>query len=260
MLDPTIKKNLFAAHLIALTAAAVCWALDFFNIVTHDFPILLVFPLLAISFFSAKLCANLKVCKNLFCLALFIPIFLSALNTGGIYSFDFIGMIAVPIIAIILLNNKWGALWTGILLCAVFYFFRLEYLAEESYILQLEKFDLTYFITISLIFFLSTIGLVMLLRYQINKKQMYLDAKTYDLDIIAEELKENKKQQNNFFSKANHDLKQPLRNIKSFAKLLSQNLENEPELNKENLEFLEYIIEGSNELSSTVEELANTDA
>lgn len=99
----------------------------------------------------------------------------------------------------------------------------------------------------------------MLLRHQVNKKQKALELKDGNLNEISEELERSRKRHSDLFNKANHDIKQPLRNIKSFAKLLSKNLEKEPTLSKENLEFLEYIIEGSDELSITVEELANSE-
>jgi len=252
-------ESLKIGHAIALSIAILCWILNHFSIVNHDFPSLFAIVACIISYLAIHVCKSTILCKNIFCLLLFIPIFLSSLNTGGIYSIDFIGLIAIPITAIILMNNKWGAFWTFIIVLAGIYSFRLEYLATESYLNQLERFDLSYFMTASIFFLVVTVGLVMLMKHQIFKKQEALELKDSRLSDMSEKLERSRKHQEDLFMRANHDIKQPLRNIKSFAQLLSKNLKNEPNLSKENLEFLNYIIEGSKELSSTVDELAQTE-
>lgn len=256
------RKNhnggLKVAHIIAIILAIFSWLFNYFNIVNHDFPSHIAFVAIMVSYLCLIYFKSSYVAKNIFCLLIFIPIFMSSLNTGGIYSLDFIGLVSVPITAIILMNNKWGALWTVILLGAVLYSFRLEYLAPESYLNQLEKFDFSYFVGTTLFFFITTIGLVMLLRLQVYRKIKSLEVKDNALTDRSEKLEESIKFQNDKFTKANHDIKQPLRNINSFAQLLSKNLEKEPNLSKENLEYLNYILEGSKMLSTTVEELSQS--
>lgn len=247
-------------HLVALIIAILGWLAKEYAVFNHDFSSVLAIAIVLLSYIILEVSRNEKLSKNIFCAALFIPILYSSFQTGGVYSFDFIGLIIVPIVAIIILNNKWGMLWTCVLLIGVFYSFYLEYNASESSLLKLKEFDLSYVFTISIFFFLSTIALVMILKNQAQKKERELKKQKSKVDILSTELEKSKVEVSERYIKAQHDINQPLRKIHNFAELLKKNLSKKPEQSQEDLEFLDYILEGSRELQSTMDELSQVEA
>ncbi len=84
------------------------------------------------------------------------------------------------------------------------------------------------------------------LRLQQENLEKQVAEKTKELEWSVEKLRKSNKNLESFAYTVSHDLNQPLRTINSFLHLLH---ENEPELKKESIEYLNFALNGSKKMS-----------
>ncbi len=89
----------------------------------------------------------------------------------------------------------------------------------------------------------------------IEEQREILKANILEKDKLLEILKEQNKELDAFNHSVSHDLKTPLRNINSFSKLLEKR--NKHQLDDRGLEYLNFIIGGTNKMNNLVDDLLN---
>lgn len=231
------------------------------------------FPTSFLLFFLAALYAffykfkNYKASTNILLTAIFFGLGHTTYLSGGLFSDNLLYMVLVPLMAFLMLDVKSGVAWMGLLLG----FQGLMYYLEKNYSGFLEDLILTadyYYVSIFFLFlmlgsFIYAIAKIQSYSYQrLKDQQVQLQSQKLELQEYADKLesyqdqilKSNKALQE-FAYAASHDLKQPLRNITSFSKLLERNLEKREVLDEASEEFLKFIQEGGKNMTSLITDL-----
>jgi len=187
--------------------------------------------------------------------------------TGGLYSDNLVWMIVVPICAFLLTNRKSGILWSITSIAVIVTLYYLETIAETSYREITFDFGPDYYLVSYLSLFIIIIGIITIfvkgnenLLESIHHTSEKLRARTVELESKnallkkqEQELKQSNQDLELFASVASHDLKEPLRMINVYAKMLNKNLQHS--LSDRDQEFLQYISEGGQRMQTMLEDL-----
>ncbi len=127
---------------------------------------------------------------------------------------------------------------------------------EQEYIIQRRSYIAIAFGIISL--FIGIIGYIYYKNYKskekINKElEARVQQRTEDLLVANEDLKQSNMELERFAYITSHDLKEPLRNISSFVKLLERSLKPDPDSRE--ADYMNFIIKNTHQMHQLIEDV-----
>jgi len=255
-------KIIVQIHLMLIMMAIVSWLACTFVLEDNEFPH--EFCLLAIfaSLYVFKKFQSFKISGNLICFVLVLALYPFSFTTGGLYSYDFMALILVPITAFLIADRKSGFIWLAFLLGATFLFYYLETNSGGHYREIVLNYEPVYYLNILILLFLIIVlpvaifdkGQRMIIK-ELNNQRDLLQEKQVELEKTQDELLESNEGLQHFAHVASHDLKQPIRTIKSFGELLQRDIGKD--LPEKYREYLTFITAASNQLGNQVDSILN---
>lgn len=255
-------KIIVQIHLFLVGMVIFSWIACIATLEDNEFPHELCLLAICLAIWAFKKYGSFKVSGNLICLILMLALYPFSFTTGGLYSYDFMGLVLVPILAFLIANRKSGFFWFIFIVIADFVFYYLEINSVVSYQEDLLKNPSHYFLTMVLILFLLIVMVVAIfdkgqrmIINELNNQRDLLKNKQSELEKTQEDLLESNEGLQHFAHVASHDLKQPIRTIKSFGELLERDIGKDlPEKYKT---YLDFIIDASNQLGNQVDSILN---
>lgn len=217
---------------------------------------------------------NLVLSGNLLAAIIFLVLASTTYTTGGIYSDNFLWTLMVPLIALLFANRISGFFWLG---CQVLLGLHLYFSVELSkpIVSTFETmYDTDYFLTSYTCFFMSIIFIVHIFessreeiitllsakneeikekKLQLERQNELLVEQATALEKLSHNLMVSNADLENFAHAASHDLKQPLRVIKSFIQILSK--DKSLNLDAQKQEYMNFIIQSSQRMECLLNDL-----
>lgn len=269
--DATKAKVLVYVILFSTLFSFFLIVLSELNYLTSSFPFKWVFASLIGLFIIFRNTDSLSLTSNLF-LALFACFQLTlSLETGGIYSVDNFFLFIIPLAAYVLSEVRSAIFWLIIVNVWSIYLFTLADSPEQIQLFrdQTMKFLPSYYLIFCI--FVSSIAFCLLSIFYFENKRLIKKLETnqealefkntaYALQakkLVAtqEGLKNSNRELEQYAYVVSHDLKQPIKTINGFANLLKRDLIKKEALDEENTQFLELIINSSNNMHQLVTDL-----
>ena len=261
-------------HLFAFTLGLFLYFSSFFIENGGTVPLLWgsVITLFLMYFFRKK--GDLIISGNFLAGIVFFVLFSAVGNTGGIYSDDLLWMLLAPLIALLFASRRSGIFWTIALTGATIYLYfeeikNIEAGKEFSLLFETEYYLFSYialFIAVVCIVHIFEKGreeIIDLLvgknkelvenRVQLRKQRDLLVQQKKELEILSQELKNSNTDLDNFAQAASHDMKQPLRMIKSYLQLISR--DKDISLKGSTKEYMNFVIQGADRLEHLIHDL-----
>ncbi len=227
-----------------------------------------------VSSYLFKRLGSLVITANIISAVIFSVLYTTIYETGGIYSDDYIWMLLSPMIAL-LYGNRISCLFWLVLMAAVgFHTHHLDVTNVIDFKAQTRDFSASYFLVsylmlaITIILFIliaevMQIKFLNLLTRQnalLEKQQAELKAHRDSLELKSEQLekmsldlKRSNQDLEHFAYAASHDLKAPVRTIRSYLNLIQKKLDLSPE--NELQEFFQYANQGSERMDRLLNDL-----
>ncbi len=185
-------------------------------------------------------------------------------QTGGMFSRTFMLYFLVPMFGFLLRGFKTGIFWMIVCLFILIYYW--INMGNEQALLhfqnEIDVFKPGYYISLAVTGLIFGCIFVIIFGYQshvllrrLKTNQEKLEANNKILERTQQKLWESNKELENFAFVASHDLKQPVRTIKSFTQLLKKQLVTEGHLTTENSEYIDFILAGSKDMNRLIQDL-----
>lgn len=210
--------------------------------------------------FIFKKTGSFNIACNIFSIAIFVILGKDILVNGGIFSFGNAFLAAIPFVMFIFAKKRYGLIWTFIICLSIIYLYYLETTSLNSSNSFLKLYRPDFQLVGIMLFFVFILGLVFIVSRsqsiiidELNSKRKILEAKQQELEELKVELITSNKELEVYAQVASHDLKQPLRTISSFGRLLKKELNGS--LNERANEYLGFIINESVDMNSMVCEM-----
>lgn len=228
----------------------------------NGFPHLICFVGISILLFTFKKWGSFKLSGNLILLLLMAVLFPFSLTTGGLYSYDFLAVTIVPLLAFLIAGRAYGFFWTIFLIVATCCLYYLEINSPVSYREITYPYDAAYYLSLTLFIQILLICIVAifdkgqrLIIGELNHQRDLLSQNKKELENKELQLLESNANLKHFAHVASHDLKQPIRTIFSFGQLLQKDIGST--LSKDHQMYLDFIISGSKQLQSQIDSVLN---
>jgi len=195
-----------------------------------------------------------------------ISMFYSARSSGGIYSDDIFWIVNIPLIALLLLDFKFGVIWTAV--CSLIVILLYNYSIDKSDILINKILDNgpDYYLFGSILFFILLMGISSIFKLQsdayenklidqkmkLSKQKQMLKNKTNELKKTQKALENSNTELEKYAYITSHDLKQPLRTIKSFTTLIQKGLMSKNLLDKEINEYINFVVKSTDNMNELI--------
>lgn len=216
-----------------------------------------------------KLTDSFTLACNIIAAILFFLFAKDILIHGKLYSFGNAYLAAIPFLIYIFTKNWMGHIWTGVICTYIFWLYKLEKDDPISTAVLTENFDPDFQIIVVNLFFVFLLGLAFIVSKsqgiiinELNEKKIILENQKETLEHQKEKLEQLKaelirsNQELEIYAQAaSHDLKQPIRTINSFGKLLEKEMNGS--LTTRAKEYLGFIIDGSLDMNDMVSEMLN---
>ncbi|MFK8056728.1 MAG: ATP-binding protein [Saprospiraceae bacterium] len=204
---------------------------------------------------------------NLLVFLVFSVLMYAMMPTGGLYSDNLPWMILVPISAFLLTERKWGLVWSIISIAVIFGLYYLEVTALTSYKELTLSLQPEYFLVSFIGLFGMVIGVITIFvkgnenlldsinssSEKLRRRSIELESKNHLLKQQEIALKRSNQDLELLAYVASHDLKEPLRMINVYAKLLDKSLHDS--MTERDQEFIKYIKEGGQRMQTMLEDL-----
>jgi signal transduction histidine kinase len=261
-------------HLFAFSLGIFFYLTSFFITNGDTIPLIwgsaLIFLLMV--YFSKK--GNLVISGNFLAGIVFCVLFSTVDSTGGIYSDNLLWMLLAPLIALLFASRASGIFWTLALSSATVYLYfeeikNVENGREFSLLFETEYYLFSYialFIAIVCIVHIFEKGREEIIAILVGKNKELIENRVKlrtqrdqliqqkkELEILSQELKNSNADLDSFAQAASHDMKQPLRMIKSYIKLISR--DENIKLKGSTLEYMNYVIDGADRLEHLIKDL-----
>jgi len=231
----------------------------------------------AVTFFLIlyfKFKGNLLISGNLLSGIVFLVLFSAVADTGGIYSDNLLWMLLSPLIALLFASRFSGIFWTAMLtgVTVFLYFEELRNVAEgNEFSLQ---FDPDYYLLSYSSLFIAIVCIVHIFekgreeiiallvgknrelelnRIQLKRQHDQLVEQKDALERLSQELKNSNADLENFAHAASHDMKAPLRMIKSYLQLISR--DKALNLKGSTKEYMHFVTQGAERLEQLLSDL-----
>lgn len=215
--------------------------------------------------FHLKKTGNILASINFVCATYVYIVANYALDNGGIYSDNMVWLIAAPILAFFIGNIWSGVFWSLALLGITYYFYYIEVLAgrpqafamfsPDYYMLSYASFY-SLMLAIVAIFINNERSLVKEIEYKNVELELQQDIMRNQHAAIKEteeKLKKTNKELEQFAYTASHDLKEPLRMVKSYVQLLQR--AEQHHLSKESELYMQHITDGVARMQRLLDDL-----
>ncbi len=260
-------KTLTALHIIFLLFSTIYIFLS--QSVTEPSAIPVFLPLLgtlALVILFKKV-GNLSLSGNLACFLYFGILSTAAYSSGGLYSDDLVWASITPVFAFLVINKRMGFFWLfAFCICTGVYYY-LEINSLISFREKTELFEPIYFF-ISWILLVSVLSGVVYVYTQ-NETEMVQSLLKNKKELIkqGEELRKQteilrqKEQQllklnanlEHYAHAISHDLREPLRTVKSYTQLLNRSLGNK--LGDKDGLYMDFVLSGTDRMVHLLEDL-----
>lgn len=267
-------KVLAYAHLFLLLLGLVLYFCTVTLGHAEDVPLLgsCVFTFLLIIFFKRQ--GNLVISSNLLAGAVFFALLSAVGKTGGLYSDNLLWLLLVPLISLLFGSRLAGVLWTILLSCVTVFFYFDEVSKETEGFGFSPLFDAEYYLVSYSTFFIAIFCVVHIFekgreeiiallvgkneqleenKIQLSKQRDLLIQQKKELELLSRELKNSNSDLENFAHAASHDMKQPLRMIKSYLQLIKR--DKELSLKGSTKEYMDFVMQGSERLEQLLTDL-----
>ncbi len=267
------KARIFVSILLTcIFAQSAIWAyISISPELTAYFPfgtaIMFYFAVLGIFYLSK----SLFLAVNVSLAFLFYQYASLSLTTGGIYSTETFFLCLIPIAALILLRAGSAFFWFVALILWSFYLFTQSNTLEQVQFFkdQISGYEPKYYLVYHISRAIGLFIIVYIFYYQNQKllkrledNQTALQLKNVEherlndeLRLTQERLEYSNKELEQYAYTTSHDLKQPIRTINSFSRLLKKNLEKREVLDTQSNEFLNFISTGTKNMQDLVTDL-----
>jgi len=260
-------KTLTALHLVFLVFSGI-YLFIVQTIVTPtvipSFLPLIISVLLILIF---KFTGSLLFSGNLICLSYFSLLAVASYSSGGIYSDDIVWAGMTPVFAFLFVNKRSGVCWFMTYTACLFYYYQLELNAVISFREQTVLYDASYYLMSWLLLFgfLNSVVCVfargkcaLVESLQKGKQKLILqreDLRTQAAALKAKEQELLKLNENleHYAYAISHDLKEPLRTVKSYTQLLGRSLENN--LKEKDEIYMNFVLSGTERMGHLLEDL-----
>ena len=189
-------------------------------------------------------------------------------SSGGMYSDNLLWLYLCPFIAFLFTEIRSRIFWAVTVVGLHCYLFILELQVETSFIIDKPDGAAYYFVSY-LFLFLMMLGIVYIFKLEqdfvIKQLREHRDELTTQKEAIQQQanqlrqqeqtLKEMNKDLEQFAYVASHDLKEPLRTIGSFTKLIEQELDRTDNANTN--EYIEFVKDGVERMKNLITSLLN---
>lgn len=210
---------------------------------------------------------NFFISGNLIAFILFLVLFESVFQTGGIYSDNLLWIMATPLTALLFASPRSGMVWLGVLVLVTFYLFLIDLQHPGYYRSQTADLDGLYYLITYCGLFIMLIGIVLIFatgqsmiiraldekQKELTKQKAELSRQTQALLEAEEKLKAINKELEQFAYSASHDLKEPLRMIGSYTTLIKRKLGND--LDTSTVEYMGFITDGVTRMEKMLNDL-----
>ena len=232
-----------------------------FGFIPGYFPIwvLIVFNLLAL--FVFKKTQSLDLTVNIFLSMCFVVLFNETIYSGGIYSLDLVFLLLMPMIAFAFASSKSGFFWFILLVFSLIFYFSLELFSNSSYRDDILKYSPYYYLIGNLILSSIICGLFHIftsttdhfINKLVNQKKQIAE-QAEELRMARQSVLDSNEELERYAYTTAHDLKQPLRAIRSFSELLYNEIKS-VKYSEDSLIFLEFILNGSKDMENLITDL-----
>lgn len=260
-------QTLASLHLVFIFYALVHVVLS--NVVSEPplVPTFLPFTLSIILAVVLKKIGNLKLSGNLLCLVYFAMLAVATQFSGGIYSDDIIWLGVTPVFAFLFVSKRMGFYWYLAFAACVIYFYNLDINTDIPFRETANSFSSSYLSISWLLLFMVLSSIVYIcstsesvLIDSLLKNEQKLIAQREELRMQTENLKQKEQQLlklndslEHYAYAISHDLKEPLRTVKSYTQLLNRSLGND--LNENNEIYMNFILSGTDRMGHLLDDL-----
>ncbi len=249
-------------HIFLLVNVIVSEILCSMFFTDNEFPHSICFIGIGSLLFIFKKWGSFIISGNLLIVLLVAILLPFSLTTGGLYSYDFLALLVVPMLGFLIVNRFFGFFWTFFMVATSFGLHYLELNAVVSYRSGILDNDANYYLSLTLFLYVLITSCVAifdkgqrLIIDELNFQRDLLHKNKIELEEKEEELLESNASLKHFAHVASHDLKQPIRTIFSFGQLLQRDIGDT--LSKDHQMYLDFIILGSKQLQNQVDSILN---
>ncbi len=265
--DPDLEADLYWKSLIfvyitltVLLTISIELFVIYSGFIETDFPVnYLLFSILTVlAIFKYTGDVNLGI--NLLILGVFIAMLPLSFTTGGIFSLDSIFLQFLPILAFLMGNLKSGVFWYVVIsLCAGYQFYTTDQL--DGVMKNGVFYSASYYIVITIAFYFTASSFAFVFSFLNNKylskvknQNDQIRTQAEDLRIAQEKVLESNRELEQYAYVTSHDLKQPLRTIISFSKLLEKDI-NEGIISEDTKQYMNFIKGSANNMDQLIEDI-----
>ena len=254
-------------HLFSMLALVIMLIASTLFHPENNVPLLYLFALIGglILYFKKK--GNLIISGNLIAGVVFVALFPTTLETGGIYSDNLLWMVNTPLLALLLASRASGAFWLFVHMACTIYLYNLELNAAVSFKNQIIDYPPDYYLTSYLLLFAivtlivlifangqaKTIAILQEKQEVLERQKLEILMQANNLKKTQKRLKESNRELEQFAGAASHDLKEPLRMIGMYTKLIEKRLTNQ--LDDNTREFMGYVTDGVSRMQKLLTDL-----
>ncbi len=254
-------------HLFCLSLGIVLALISAFLQPENDLPLFSSIILLAVFIYIFRKLGNLALSGNLLALVWVLALIGAVGETGGIYSDNLLWLVIAPMLAFLFASRWSGILWSVLLLGITGYYFYLDKMTPDFFRPLTHHFDGNYYFVSYFSLFIALLGIIIIFKKgkediisMLQAQQKILQAQKKEITAQAEALKqvENKlrisnKELEHFASVASHDLKEPLRMIDAYTRLIQKRLDDQ--LDDRTTEYMFFVTDGVARMTKLLNEL-----
>lgn len=260
-------KVLVYIHIFVLFISGLLSIIGFFLFPENQPLLFLGVALLGLSLMSVKKFGNLITSGNILALIFAVILVPSVSNTGGITSDNLLWLIMSPLLAFLFANRLSGLLWTLFLVGFTTYIFVLDMNDFEFYRSQSAQYNSAYYFTSYSMLFIFILFIIMIFKtgqekiiFLLNENKKELEqqkqailSQAKQLEEAKEKLKATNQELEHFAYAASHDLKEPLRMINNYTRLIGNRIQQH--LDEESIEYMAFVTDGVTRMQRLLDDL-----
>ncbi len=260
-------RTLYLLHLTFILVSAVYVVLCSIGIHDSRIPIFLPFVVALLFLIVFKIFKNFTLSGNLVCVGYYLLSVMSCAKNGGIYSDDMVWIGLTPVIAFLFINLRGGVVWSVIYIGTIVVFYSLSINNDEYFLSQSKNHDGQYYM-VSWIFLFSILYSIVYLflrdkfalvetllknKQELTRQRDEVRGQTMELQRKEKKLIQLNGNLEHFTYAVSHDLKEPLRTIKSYTQLINRKLRDH--FDEDDRLYMNFVIDGATQMSNLLDDL-----